>query len=371
MDPTTFTLLILSNASLGLLLGFIMHRSDFCLAGMFRDLFLFRQIAMLRFLFLAVAGSALLFEAGRLTGVIRLYPFPLLAPPSLGACVGGAVFGVGMVLAGGCVVGTLYRMGAGSVPSLVAFAGLIAGSAAYGEIHPFWAGFQKATTFSSALTVPLMLGIDSFWFALALLAISGYIVVRWYREGVLIRVSGAAGHLQPWKAALLLALLGAWSYAVTGMPLGVTTAYAKIGGYLESLLLTGHFRNLTFFKGSGPEFANPVTGGSLHWSVGPWMDGVSIVQFPLIAGMTAGGMLSALLVREFRLYWRLPLRQYGSAALGGVLMGVASRMAPGCNVWHLLGGLPILACQSVCFVVGLVPGAWLGSRLFLRMVGRV
>ena len=41
-----------------------------------------------------------------------------------------------MVLAGGCVVGTLYKMGSGSVASAVAFVGLLAGSALYGEWHP-------------------------------------------------------------------------------------------------------------------------------------------------------------------------------------------------------------------------------------------
>jgi len=51
-------------------------------------------------------------------------------------------------------------------------------------------------------------------------------------------------------------------------------------------------------------------------------------------------------------------------------MGVAARMAPACNVWHLLGGVPILAAQSILFVLGMVPGAWLGSRLLTRLVLR-
>jgi len=53
-----------------------------------------------------------------------------------------------MVLAGGCVVGTLYKMGSGSVASAVAFVGLLAGSALYGEWHPAWSALAKTTRLS-------------------------------------------------------------------------------------------------------------------------------------------------------------------------------------------------------------------------------
>lgn len=36
---------------LGLLTGFVPHRSDFRMAGMFRDLFIFKKVFMLRILF--------------------------------------------------------------------------------------------------------------------------------------------------------------------------------------------------------------------------------------------------------------------------------------------------------------------------------
>ncbi len=98
---------------LGLCAGWVMHRSGFCLAGAFRDIFLFRTADMFRALVLLVAATAVLFEAARLAGLLPLYPFPSLCAPTPANVIGGFLFGVGMVLAGGCVVGTLYRMGAG------------------------------------------------------------------------------------------------------------------------------------------------------------------------------------------------------------------------------------------------------------------
>jgi hypothetical protein len=57
------------------------------------------------------------------------------------------------------------------------------------------------------------------------------------------------------------------------------------------------------------------------------------------------------------------------AAAGGLLMGLASRMAPTCNVWHLLGGLPILAASSILFFIGMLGGAFLGGILLARLLG--
>ena len=88
----------------------------------------------------------------------------------------------------------------------------------------------------------------------------------------------------------------------------------------------------------------------------------------MIAGIILGGTLSATLLGEFTIYHQLPWRQYLSAAIGGVLMGLASRMAPACNVWHLLGGLPILAFTSLLFLAGMLPGAWIGGRILTKWV---
>ena len=50
-------------------------------------------------------------------------------------------------------------------------------------------------------------------------------------------------------------------------------------------------------------------------------------------------------------------------------MGLASRMAPTCNVWHLLGGLPLLAASSILFCIGMLGGAFLGGILLTQLLG--
>lgn len=354
---------------LGLLSGVIMHRSDFCIAGMFRDLFLLKRTIMLRSLVLLVVSSMVLFEFARQMGLLPLYPFPLLYSPTPANLIGGFLFGTGMVLAGGCVVGTLYKMGSGSVLSGMVFIGLVAGSALYAEIHPLWASLIKSTTFfQGRITIPQILGVDPFILISMAAAVGLYIVFMWHRDGKFVRASYAEGYLQPWKAALLLSLIGLTSYVLIGMPLGLTSSYAKLSGYIESMFFREHMEGLAYFKAVPLKYVHPLSGVQLQGGAGPRFDAISAIQFPLVAGIVIGSAVSAVLLREFKIYFRAPFRQYVSAITGGLIMGLASRMAPTCNVWHLLGGLPILAASSVLFLVGLFPGAWLGSRIFINVV---
>lgn len=368
MPANTVLFFTLVSLTIGLIAGIAMHRSDYCVTGMFRDAILFGDTFMLRALFLQVLCTMILFEVLRRLGLLPLYPFPLLGAPSLANVAGGILFGIGMVLAGGCVVGTLYKMGAGSVTSCAAFLGLILGSGLYAEIHPQWAAFAKATAMGSAITLPQLLGLDPA-VPLAALAVPGVaLVIRWHRQQKWEQATMVSGYIQPWKTALALTVLGATSYLLLTMPLGISTTYAKLAAMAEHLFAPGHVAGLAYFQAEPLHVFYPPTGAMLRGGAGPALDAIWFIQFPLIAGITAGSCLSAILLGEFALRFRIPGRQLFTALAGGTIMGLASRMIPGCNIWHLMGGLPILALQSVLFLIGLVPGTWLGGKILLRLL---
>lgn len=361
--------MILIGLVLGCSAGFVMHRSDFCIAGMFRDVFLFGRIEKIRSLVLLVVASLIGFEIARRVGLLGYYPFPLLGTPSLSNIIGGLFFGIGMTLAGGCVVGTLYKMGAGSSISLIAFLGLVTGSGLYAEIHPVWSSFIKATTFSeTSKTIPQLLGLQPGIPVIMFGVIGFFLFYQWFRKGMMHQTSHATGYIQPWKAALVLALLGLISYILIGMPLGITTAYAKMAAYIENLLFEDHVAALAYFNAVPLKYNAPINNLYLEGGAGPVFDAISIIQFPVIGGIVLGSALSAILLGEFSLNFQVPRLQLLSAFIGGIIMALASRMAPACNVWHLMGGLPILAVQSVLFVIGIVPGSWIGSKILVRYV---
>ncbi len=97
---------------LGFLLGFILHRSRLCFARAFREPFMTAEGDMTKAVILALAIgiplAAILFEKKVID--------PYSAIPStfwIGSLAGGLIFGIGMIFAGGCGTGSLWRMGEG------------------------------------------------------------------------------------------------------------------------------------------------------------------------------------------------------------------------------------------------------------------
>lgn len=353
----------------GLTAGFFMHRSDFCLAGAFRDVFLFRSTKMIRVLVLLVVVSAVLFESTRMLGWLPYYPFPIFSQASLINLCGGMLFGIGMVLAGGCVVGVLYKMGGGSVLAGIALLGLFAGSALYAEFHLWWVRLGKSTRLhEQAITLPQLTGTDPIWWVAVLVLIGGGFCWLWRRDWILLRGTQVEGYVPPWITALVLAVLGLVSALGTGMPMGVTTSYAKAAAFVEQLVAPEHVASLKYFTTPSLHYRLPFGTDVLASGAAPVFDVLALIQVPLIFGIVLGALASALLLREFRPRWQLPGRQVLMVFVGGIIMALGSRMAQGCNIWHLLGGLPLFTMQSLLFLAGLLPGAWLGAMMLRRMV---
>jgi len=99
--------------------GFILHRSRFCTARAFREPFMTGEGEMTKAMILALAVgipvSSLLLQYKTVD------PF-LGVPPTfwIGALGGGVIFGFGMVFAGGCATGSMWRMGEGHLKLWVA-----------------------------------------------------------------------------------------------------------------------------------------------------------------------------------------------------------------------------------------------------------
>ncbi len=103
----------------GFAIGFVLHRSRFCLSRVFREPFMTAEGEMTKALMLAVALGAPVTALFIFNGTID----PYLAIPArfwLGSALGGLIFGIGMVFAGGCASGSLWRIGEGHLKLVVA-----------------------------------------------------------------------------------------------------------------------------------------------------------------------------------------------------------------------------------------------------------
>jgi uncharacterized protein len=102
--------------------GVVFQRSRFCLVRAFREPFLTGDAEHTRAAALALAISALGFAILKVTDLKDQSEWVFPAAGA-GALVGGFLFGIGMTLAGGCGVGSIWRAGEGQVKLWVAIAG--------------------------------------------------------------------------------------------------------------------------------------------------------------------------------------------------------------------------------------------------------
>src|SRR5579859_6570478 len=118
--------------ALGLGVGIVLQRGRLCFAGAFRDLFLMKNGTMMRAIIVGLAIMAPVFALIE----SRAVPEPSfgalpagahVVPLGLNLAAGGLMFGIGMVVAGGCVSGTLYRIGEGYVASWASLGGILLG----------------------------------------------------------------------------------------------------------------------------------------------------------------------------------------------------------------------------------------------------
>ncbi|MCK4794766.1 MAG: YeeE/YedE family protein, partial [Desulfobacteraceae bacterium] len=114
----------------GITCGMLFARYQFCFAAAVRNLISFRRKDKIIIFLILIIASAVFFNFLIGIGLLK-ETVKALMPMTF---FGGILFGIGMVMAGGCAAGTLYRVGEGNVPSFIAAIGMIMGMAAFGFI---------------------------------------------------------------------------------------------------------------------------------------------------------------------------------------------------------------------------------------------
>ncbi|MDC7222041.1 MAG: YeeE/YedE thiosulfate transporter family protein [Spirochaetales bacterium] len=136
----------------GIFFGFILQRSRFCFTASMRDPALTGSTTLTRAVLIAFAITSLGFWAIKYGAHLQGLPIPgqsHVVPVSLATAVGSFMFGIGMVIAGGCASGTLMRVGEGFIMQIISLFFFVIGSL-WGA-HDF--GWWKLHVISNGKTV--------------------------------------------------------------------------------------------------------------------------------------------------------------------------------------------------------------------------
>ncbi|MGF7184671.1 hypothetical protein GGQ84_000755 [Desulfitispora alkaliphila] len=133
MELTTFV-----NLLLGIGIGFSLHRSRFCFAGAFRDFIMFKDNGLFKALVLTLLLSSIGFAAVQIIyGHWGLSTPGNIYPLNIATLFGGTLFGIGMVIAGGCTFSVFLRLGEGFTLFALVLVGVAIGSL-LGAYHFSW-----------------------------------------------------------------------------------------------------------------------------------------------------------------------------------------------------------------------------------------
>jgi len=125
----------------GLAFGFILQRSRFCFTASMRDPYLTGSTSVTKAVLIAFAITTIAFTAIKYGYSVKGLPIPggsYIAPISIGTGIGAFMFGIGMVIAGGCASGTLMRIGEGFWMQLISLVFFIVGSLLGAYNYGWW-----------------------------------------------------------------------------------------------------------------------------------------------------------------------------------------------------------------------------------------
>ncbi len=273
-------------------------------------------------------------------------------PVGLASAIGATMFGFGMQLGGGCGSGTLFTVGGGSSRMVLTLAAFVAGSVLWTGTASAWAGLPRMGGVSAIRELGTGPAIA---LSLAMLA-ALWSLVSWrerLRCGDIERFTATESLLRGKWSLLLgagaLAAVVLATFTVLGRPWGVTSAFPLWG----VKALDGLGVPVQAWNGwSDKAIARSVFDHS-----------TSVMNF----GVMLGALVAAGLAGRFAPTARLSARDVATAIVGGLLMGYGARLAYGCNIGGLVGGIASGSLHGWWWLLW----GWTGSMAGVWMRGRI
>jgi hypothetical protein len=360
-----------------------------CGSSAFSEVLLVKDWKKLAGLWMIIVVGMILFAGMALLEMVKLSPRPLLWASHI---VGGIAFGIGIVLAGGCVSGCLFKTGQGNINSIVGLIGIPFGVAAveYGPLHGFsqyLSQFVIKTRDGGVVTLSSLTGIPYWMLAIsfAILTIIGVWVLKNRETSKKTKIDASAYIVKkdelpflqkivtkpwkPWQAGIAIGVLGAFAYlssAASGRnyPLGVTH------GVLQTALLATDaplkyvyappppVQPAASEQKSAPDSPSSPPAKKVSW----WL--ILEVNF-----LVLGAFVSAKLSGKIKFIPRPP-DQTVVAFFGGILLGTGAGISGACIVGNVMSGFALMSVGSILFGITVLLANW-ATTFFYHMGGEM
>ncbi|MHA2171137.1 MAG: YeeE/YedE family protein [Candidatus Kariarchaeaceae archaeon] len=319
---------------IGLGTGIVLQKGRACTNTAFRNLFLIRNYELALFIVITVTVELMGYYILSMLNLSNFSYEPSPIPLSYIAIpIGGFLFGLGTVIAGGCAGGVCYRVGEGSIAALLAFFGFASGIALFGQgpIGNYADQIQENTEITQNGDPPSLESILPRWFWTVFLVIISVILIRKYMN------ASEKGYLR------LTHLRPSWTPILTGILLGILGTLARL-----SSTISGRKFGLSTTDGIAEIFETILLFESIGWA------GLFIL------GLILGALIGSIYGGEFKIS-QPSKEEFFRFFGGGILLGCGAILASGCNFGHIFGGIPELGISSIIALLFMISGNWLGS----------
>ena len=318
----------------GAIFGLLVQRYRFCMVAATGNFLLINDkrqlLAFVAALLVAITGTQLLEFTDTVAIATSSYRNSQL--DWFGAGIGGLIFGIGGVLAGGCATRTLVKSSEGSLHAMVALLCfmLFAAFAQFGFLETTRLDITHATAIelTGDASVATILSLPQWLPAIIAVAVLlGILIKYWDSE--------------------------AKSMIIAGMVIG---ALVVCGWYITGVLAQDEFEPT---KPSAITVSGPLArfGYILIAAKFPALS----FAISFVIGIAATVLLFSIFTGRFK-FEEIKPGMLKFAVLGGSLMGIGGIMAYGCNVGQGLTGISTLSMESICAFSGML----LGTALMVK-----
>lgn len=335
--------ILLSSILIGLAFGFVLQRGRYCMNSAFRDIIFVNDYTLFRAyllaLVIAIIGANFLEDLGFVGDGLRRQAFAPVAN-----IVGGYIFGLGIVMAGGCGSGIIYRIGEGVVAAFFAAIGFAIGivTTTNGILKPVYTFLRSFKLELGGEAAPALWDIFGGggtikWIAIAMVAIIMFIFVL---KGRPFAKNTSKG----------------FSWSLTGLLIGIILIIA----WWASAHWGGQSRGISFTGPTSDFFLATLIADSRAPS-DPMFSFYGIFKSTWAAfyviGVPLGAYISAKTLKEFKL--KAPAAgELLYTFAGGLIMGFGAATAGGCTVGHALTGMSTMSVASLVTTIFIILGNW-------------
>lgn len=345
-------------------LGATLMHALFGFTGAWRRFLRERRGAGIRAQILLLALSSVLFFPVIAKAIPGVHAVAANGSVALMVLVGAFLFGIGMQLGGGCGSGTLFTVGGGHVVMLIVLFFFIVG-ATIGSAHLVW--WNQILNAGKVSIIDKLGWVQAL--ALQLLVLLGLYqavaTIEKRRHGDLVSLGIkdqeqltfsqrlVAGPWPLWWGVIGLSVLGLLTLLVAGFPWSITFGLGLWGAKLWAAVGGD--------PGSWGYWSSGYPAKALSSSV--LADITSIMNF----GIILGALLASALAGKFAPPAKLPANRLVAAVIGGLLLGYGARLAFGCNIGALLGGIASGSLHGWLWLVAGFAGNAVGVRIRIMM----